>query len=242
MVRPDQSNARNEILSSLSAEDFGRLSPRLQPVDLPFKQTLIVPDEPIRHVYFPDQGVASMLALLEGGGSVEVGMISREGMVGIHVFLGVDTVTQECVVQIPGTGWRMEVAAFREAAVQSRSLSASLHRYTMTFLLQVSQTAACNASHQLDERLARWLLMTHDRTDGDQLPLTHEYLSIMLAVRRSGVTIAASALQKAGIIRYTSGHITILNREALEMSACECYRTVKDQTDFILGNKLRIAA
>jgi CRP-like cAMP-binding protein len=129
----------------------------------------------------------------------------------------------------------MQVAAFREAISQSPSLSASLHRYIMTFLLQVSQTAACNATHQLDERLARWLLMSHDRTDGDQLPLTHEYLSIMLAVRRSGVTIAAGTLQKAGIIRYASGDITILNREALEMSSCECYRTVKDQSDFILG-------
>jgi CRP-like cAMP-binding protein len=156
-------------------------------------------------------------------------------MVGIHVFLGVDTVTQECVVQIPGAGWRMEVAAFREAAFRSRALSAAVHRYTMAFLLQVSQTAACNAMHHIDERLARWLLMTHDRADGDQLPLTHEYLSVMLAVRRSGVTIAASALQKAGIIHYASGHITILNRDALELSACECYRTVKDQSDFILG-------
>jgi CRP-like cAMP-binding protein len=105
----------------------------------------------------------------------------------------------------------------------------------MTFLLQVSQSAACNAVHKIDERLARWLLMTHDRTDGDHLLLTHEYLSIMLAVRRSGVTIAASALQKAGTIRYTNDDITVLNRDALEMSTCECYRTVKDQSDFILG-------
>jgi CRP-like cAMP-binding protein len=238
MTRLDQSSIRNEILSSLPAEDFGLLKPYLQLVDLPLKKTLIVPDEPIRHVYFPDQGVASMLALLEGGGSVEVGMIGRDGMVGIHISLGVDTVNQECVVQIPGAGWRMEVAAFREATSRSRSLSVSVHRYTMAFLLQVSQTAACNAAHQLDERLARWLLMTHDRSDGDQLPLTHEYLSIMLAVRRSGVTTAAGALQKAGIIRYASGHITILNREALEMSSCECYRAVKDRSDFILG-KLR---
>jgi CRP-like cAMP-binding protein len=235
MTSPDQSTIRNEILSSLPVEDFEVLRPYLQSIDLPLKKTLIVPDEPIRHVYFPDHGVASMLALLEGGGSVEVGMIGREGMVGIHVFLGVDTVTQECVVQIPGAGWRMEVAAFREAAVRSRALSAALHRYTMAFLLQVSQTAACNAMHHIDERLARWLLMTHDRADSDQLPLTHEYLSVMLAVRRSGVTIAASALQKAGIIQYASGHITILNRDALELSACECYRTVKNQSDFILG-------
>jgi CRP-like cAMP-binding protein len=108
MTRPDQSTIRNEILSSLPAEDFGLLRPYLQSVDLPLKKTLIVPDEPIRYVYFPDQGVASMLALLEGGGSVEVGMIGRDGMVGIHVLLGVETVTQECVVQIPGAGWRME--------------------------------------------------------------------------------------------------------------------------------------
>jgi CRP-like cAMP-binding protein len=175
-----------------------------------------------------------MLALLEGGGSVEVGMIGREGMIGIHIFLGTDSVTQECVVQIPGDGWRMEVAAFRKAVNQSPSLSAALHHYIMTFLLQVSQSAACNAVHKIDERLARWLLMTHDRTDGDHLLLTHEYLSIMLAVRRSGVTIAASALQKAGTIRYTNGDITVLNRDTLEMSTCECYRTIKDQSDFIL--------
>jgi CRP-like cAMP-binding protein len=235
MVRPDQSDVRNEILSALSTEDFGRLSPHLQPVDLPLKQTLIVPDEPLRHVYFPDQGISSMLALLEGGGSVEVGMIGRDGMVGIHIFLGINSVTQEAVVQIPGAGWRMEVAAFRRAVSQSPSLTASLHRYIMTFLLQISQSAACNAVHKLDERLARWLLMTHDRNDGDHLRLTHEYLSTMLAVRRSGVTIAASALQKAGIIRYASGDITILNRNALEMASCECYRTVKNQSDFIVG-------
>src|SRR4051794_22890985 len=188
MTNPVQSTIRNEILSSLPAEDFGLLRPYLQSIDLPLKKTLIVPDEPVRHVYFPDHGVASMLALLEGGGSVEVGMTGWDGMIGIHVLLGVDTVTQECLVQIPGAGWSMEVAAFREAAVQSRTLSDILHRYTMAFLLQVSQTAACNAAHQLGERLARWLLMTHDRTDGDQLPLTREYLSMMLAVRRSGVT------------------------------------------------------
>jgi len=113
MAHPDQSNVRNEILSALSARDFSRLSSYLQLVDLPLKQTLIVPDEPVRHVYFPDQGICSMLALLEGGGSVEVGMIGREGMIGIHVLLGADSVTQECVVQIPGTGWRMAVAPFR---------------------------------------------------------------------------------------------------------------------------------
>jgi CRP-like cAMP-binding protein len=176
-----------------------------------------------------------MPILLEGGGSIEFGMIGRDGMVGIHVFLGADTVTHESVVPIPGAGWRMDVGAFRKAVSKSPSQSASLHRYVMTFPLQVSQSGACNAVHKLDERLARWLLMTHDRVDGDQHPLTHEYLSIMLAVRRSGVTLAAGALQKAGISKYASGDITILNREALEMSSCECYRTVKDQSDFIIG-------
>jgi CRP-like cAMP-binding protein len=235
MVRPDRSNVRNEILSSLSAQDFNLLSPYLQLIDLPLKQTIIVPDEPLRHVYFPDQGVCSMLALLEGGGSVEIGMIGREGMVGIHILLGTDSVTQECVVQIPGAGWRMAVAPFREAVSQSPSLAACLHRYVMAFLLQISQSAACNAVHKIDERLAHWLLMTHDRTDGDHLLLTHECLSTMLAERRSGVMIAAGVLQKAGIISYVSGDITVLNRDALELSSCECYRTVKGQTDFILG-------
>jgi len=119
MARPDLSNTRNEILSALSPEDIERLSSHLQPVDLPFKQTLIVPDEPIKHVYFPERGVASMLALLEGGGSVEIGMIGRDGMVGIHAFLGAKTVTQECVIQIPGAGWRIEVAAFRRPSARA---------------------------------------------------------------------------------------------------------------------------
>jgi CRP-like cAMP-binding protein len=234
MAQLVQSNVRNRLLSALTPEDFGLLSPHLEATDLPFKHVLIAPDEPIRHVYFPDTGLGSFLALFEGGGSLEVGLIGRDGMIGVPVLLGAETVAQECLMQIPGAGWRMTVGALREATGRSPSLQGLLLRYAMAFLAQVSQTAACNGAHRLDERLARWLLMSHDQCDGDLLPLTQEFLSTMLGVRRAGVTVAAGALQRAGIINYASGDITVLNRPALEVASCECYEIVRRQTKQLL--------
>ena len=234
MSQIEQSAVRNRLLSGLSPTDFGLLRPHLEAVDLPFKQVLIAPDEPIRHVHFPDSGVSSFVALFEGGGSVEVGMTGRDGMVGVPVLLGADAVPLECLMQIPGMGWRVKTTALREALGRSPSLHASLLRYTMAFLAQVSQTAACNGAHRLEERLARWLLMSHDRCDDDHLPLTQEFLSTMLGVRRAGVTVAAGTLQRAGIINYVNGDIAVLNRPALETASCECYRIVKEQTDRLL--------
>jgi cAMP-binding proteins - catabolite gene activator and regulatory subunit of cAMP-dependent protein kinases len=234
MAQIEQSTVRNRLLSALTPEDFGLLSPHLEAVDLPFKQVLIAPDEPITHVHFPDSGLGSMLALFEGGGSLEVGMIGQDGMVGVPVILGAETVTQECLMQVPGTGWRMAAAALRKATSQSPSLHAALLRYVMAFLAQVSQTAACNGAHRIDERLARWLLMAHDRCHDDRIPLTQEFLSTMLGVRRAGVTVAASTLQRAGIINYVSGDITVLNRPALEVASCECYGIVMEQVKRLL--------
>ncbi|QCO16816.1 Crp/Fnr family transcriptional regulator (plasmid) [Azospirillum brasilense] len=235
MAQAVQSTIRNRLLATLSPEDFELLSPHLEAVELPFKQVLIVPYEPIRHVHFPDTGLSSFVALFEGGGSLEVGMIGRDGLIGMPILLGADTVAQECLMQIPGNGWRMEAEALRQAAARSPSLQTVLLRCVMAFLAQVSQTAACNGAHRLDERLARWLLMSHDRCEGDRLPLTQEFLSTMLGVRRAGVTVAAGALQRAGIINYISGDITVLNRSALEIASCECYGIVREQTKGLLA-------
>lgn len=234
MAQIERSAVRNRMLSALAPEEFGLLAPHLEPVELPFKTVLIVPDEPITHVHFPESGLTSFLALFEGGGSLEVGMVGRDGVVGIPILLGADAVSQECLMQIPGHGWRIKTDALRAAIRQSPALHASLLRGAMAFLAQVSQTAACNGAHRLEERLARWLLMSHDRCDGDRLPLTQEFLSTMLGVRRAGVTVAAGTLQRAGIIRYESGDITILNRPALEVASCECYAVVREQTKRLL--------
>lgn len=234
MAQPAQSAVRNRLLSALSPEDFGLLGPHLDAVDLPFKQVLIAPDEPIEHVYFPDSGLGSFLALFEGGGSLEVGMMGWDGMIGVPVLLGTDAVSQECLMQMPGKGWRIGTSAFRDATDRSATLRKSLLRYVAAFFAQVAQTAACNGAHRIDERLARWLLMAHDRCDGDRLPLTQEFLSTMLGVRRAGVTVAAGTLQRAGIINYVSGDITILNRPALEVASCECYGIVKRQFQGLL--------
>ena len=231
MAGPLQSDIRNRLLAALSPEDFERVGRSLEHVELPFRQVLARPGEPIRHVHFPDAGVVSVIASLQGGGRIEVGMIGRDNMVGIPVVLGADTLPYECLVQISGAGWRMDAQALREAMDCRASIRGALLLGAMAFLAQVSQTAACNGAHRLAQRLARWLLMSHDRGDGDDLPLTQDLISTMLGVRRSGVTVAAGAFQKAGLIRYAGGRIEILNRAGLETVACECYGVVRAETD-----------
>lgn len=234
MPQPDP-HIRNHLLAALPASELERLRPHLDPVSLPLKRVLITAGEPIPHAYFPEAGVGSLLAKLEDGGGIEVGMMGREGMVGIPIILRAETTSTECVIQVPGSGWRIRAATLRDAMEQSPSLSLLLLRYVQAFYDQASQTSACNARHDLPERLARWLLMVHDRVDGDKLPLTQEYLSVMLGVRRAGVTVAAHTLQEAGLIRYQRGLITIFDRAALEGAACECYGIVRQQFERMLG-------
>jgi CRP-like cAMP-binding protein len=234
MPQPDP-HIRNHLLAALPASELERLRPHLDPVSLPLKKVLITAGEPIPHAYFPEAGVGSLIAKLEDGSGIEVGMMGREGMAGIPIILRAETTSTECVIQVPGSGWRIRAATLRDAMEQSPSLSLLLLRYVQAFHDQTSQTSACNARHDLPERLARWLLMVHDRVDGDELPLTQEFLSTMLGVRRAGVTVAAHTLQEAGLIRYQRGLITILDRAALEAAACECYAIMRQQFEQMLG-------
>jgi CRP-like cAMP-binding protein len=236
MPQPNLPHSRNRLLAALPASELERLRPHLDPIDLPLKKVLITAGEPVLHAYFPASGLGSLIARLEDGSGVEVGMMGRDGMVGTAVVLHAETTTTDCIIQVAGSGWRIRAAALREAMGHSPALNLLLLRYVQAFHNQTTQTSACNARHNLPERLARWLLMTQDRVDGDELPLTQEFLSIMLAVRRSGVTVAAHTLQEAGLIRYRRSLITVLDRPGLEGAACACYAIMRQQFERMLGS------
>jgi CRP-like cAMP-binding protein len=226
---------RNRLLAALPRYDFARLWPRLEAVELPLHHVLHAPGKPIEAVYFPETGCVSMLAHMEDGDAAEVGMIGPEGMVGLPVLLGADHDDIEAMVQLPGTALRMDTQAFREELDYMPTLRTLLLRYALVHHGQVARTAACNGRHHTDQRLARWLLMAHDRANGDDLQITHEFLSIMLGVRRAGVTVAAGQFQKAGFIRCERGHIAVTDRPGLESVACECYGIVRRAQDQLLG-------
>ena len=226
---------RNRLLTALPPEDLARLWPGLEPVELELRQVLMVPDEPIAAVYFPETGWASMLALLVDGRSAEVGLVGSEGMVGLPLLLGSDRSHVESMVQAAGTSLRMEAGAFRQAVEDIPALRTLLLRYTLAFQQQVTQTAACNGHHALDQRLARWLLMAHDRAEGDEFPMTQEFMALMLCVHRPAVTVAARLFQQAGLIRYGQGRLRVTDREGLEAAACECYGAVRRQFEALLG-------
>ncbi len=209
----------------------------MEPVQLEFMQVLYEPGQRMDHVYFPNSGVLSYLAVLEDGSSAEVATVGDEGMVGIRALLGVDAIATaaKVIVQVPGAALRLASTHLNAAASRRDSvLVRILHRYLHAFLSQATQSVACNTLHPLGKRLARWLLMTHDRVHADQFPLTHELLALMLGVRRASVTEVARRLQTAGLIRYIHGKMTILDRIGLEAAACECYRIVKKEYDDLL--------
>ena len=211
-----QSTIRNHILSRLSAADFALFAPHLEAVDLPVPRQLERGNKAIVHVYFPASGFASVIANGQSGRSIEVGLIGREGMTGIPIILGTDRSPNETFVQLSGGGWRLAVADLRRATEQSPTLFRSLLLYAHAFLAQVTQTALSNGRSKLDERLARWLLMAHDRADSDEIKLTHEFLARMLGVRRPGVTIALNLLERQGLIRVHRGVIWLIDRKGLE--------------------------
>ncbi len=192
---------------------------------------LYEPGQTISHVYFPGDSLVSLLTLADGHLALEVGLIGREGMVGISLVLGHDASPVRALVQGSGTALRMPAARFRKFFRHSPPLQQELYRYTYTLMAQISQTAACNRFHVVEMRLARWLLMTHDRVKSDQFHMTHEFLGHMLGVRRVGVTRAAQTLQNRKLIRYSRGNITVLDRNGLEAAACHCYEIVRDMHD-----------
>ena len=235
MSRIEQSAVRNRLLAALPPDDFVALAPALQPVELPFKQVLYEPGQPIQAVHFPQGGMVSMLAPLEDGHLQEVGIIGREGLVGLPVVLGADRTSIEALVQMQGSALRIGAAELQAAFERGTALRSLLLRYAQAFHAQVAQTAACNGRHAIDRRLARWLLVMHDRAEDDEFVMTYEFASLMLGTGRPGVSVAAAVLQKAGAIGYTHGRMAVLDRAGLEAASCECYGTVREQFEYLLG-------
>ncbi len=221
----------NSLLAAVPRTAYRRLLAGLEPVALKFGEILYEPGETIRHVYFPGASLVSLLTLADGHLALEVGLIGREGMVGIPLILGHGVSQVRALVQGEGTALRMASAPFLKEFRRSPPLQRELYRYTHALMAQISQTAACNRFHVVEQRLARWLLMTHDRVKSDHFRMTHLFLGHMLGVRRVGVTRAAQALQRRGLIRYSRGNIEILDRKGLEAATCECYAVVKDMHD-----------
>lgn len=203
-----------------------------------FPMALVVhePGDFMNYVYFPNNGVLSMLTVLEDGTVVEIATVGNEGMADLSVFLGLRHANSRLLVQIPGDTLRMTREVFLDMLSQCDGLREALGHYMVSMFTLVSQSAACNRLHAIEERAARWLLMTHDRVDSDSFPITHDFLASMLGTRRPSVTVAAGMLQKAGFIRYSRGRMTVLDREGLEASACECYRIVREQFDTMPGS------
>lgn len=223
MPAPQQSDVRNHVLAGLSPEDYGWLHPRLEPVNLPLRTYLIEPNKPIEHIYFLEQGIASVVALTPQQRRIEVGLIGREGLSGTPVLLGTDRTPHECFIQTSGDALRIAAGEIWAAVKERPALHLRLLRFVQAFTVQVAQTALSNGSYTLEERLARWLLMCHDRVDGDVLTTTHEFLSIMLGVRRPGVTEALHILEGARVIKAERGSVTVLDRAKLEAVAGESY-------------------
>ena len=218
---------KNELLAALPRGAYLRLLPHLESVSLPLGTSLYNSGESIEHVYFPEDALISLVTHMRDGATVEVGLIGRDGMVGIPVLLGDDIAFEAAVVQIAGSALRLPSVAFKEALKRGRNpLLTRLLLYTRVLMKQVAQTAACNGRHTAEKRLARWLLMCHDRAESDELALTQDFISDMLGLRRAGVSSAAIGLQQEGFISYSRGRITILRRAGLEAFACECYAAV----------------
>jgi CRP-like cAMP-binding protein len=235
MVSIERASLRNRLLAALPDEIFVRLREHLHRVDMPLRAVLNKPNEPITSVLFPEIGYGSVLAVLEDGDATEVGMIGSEGMVGLPLLFGTDRAPTETIVQGPGFCHRLDADVFRRALEAYPVLRTLLLRYAMAFNVQIAMTAACNGRHHVEQRLARWLLMAHDRSEGDEFPMTHEFLSLMLGVRRAGVTVAAGMLQKAGYIKYEQGFICVADRPGLEAAACECHGVVRREFQRLLG-------
>ena len=235
MAPIQQTAVRNGLLAALPPDAFARLAPALRPVRLDVKQVLHAPERPIAAAYFPESGMVSLLTRLEDGAAQEVGLIGREGVVGLAVVLGAESVGTEALVQANGAALRVDADELRAAFDRGAALRARLLRYAQALHTQVAQTAACNGRHAVDERLARWLLMAHDRADGDEFPMTQEFMAMMLGVRRAGVSVAIGVLQKAGAISHAYGRVTVLDRPGLEAASCECYGAVRRQVERLLG-------
>jgi len=227
----------NRLLGLLPRADYARLRPHLQPVPLAYRQSLYRANRPIGFVYFIETGVGSLVNTMANGDAAEVGTIGNEGLVGLPLVLGDDRAPTSVYVQVPGAGLRMTASLFSRELARSPSMGTVMLRYAQAVFNQVAQSAACNQFHNIQQRCCRWLLMTHDRMPADEFLLTQEFLAMMLGVQRTGVTAAAGALQRAGLIRYRRGNVTIIDRRGLLDRACECYGISKKEFDRLLGDR-----
>ncbi len=226
---------RNRLLLALSVQDFSRVEPQLEPVSLPAGTRLVEPNTPIEHVYFLEEGIASVVATTLQGRRIEVGIIGREGLTGIPVLLDTDRTPHECFIQTPGEGLRIRADDLRRAMAGSASLHHYLLRFVQAFMIQMGQTALSNGSHVIEQRLARGLLMCHDRVDGDALFTTHEFLSLMLGVRRAGVTQTLKTLEDRGLISARRGQIIVEDRARLEDAAGGSYGVPEAEYARLIG-------
>jgi CRP-like cAMP-binding protein len=229
--------ARNRILAALPAAERERVYPLLELVQMPLGKVLYESGSRLDHVYFPASAIVSLLYVMADGASAEIAVVGNDGMVGVALFMGGETTPSRAVVQSAGVAYRLAGKALKEEFRRGGSMQNLLLRYTQALLTQMAQTAVCNRHHSVDQQLCRWLLLSLDRLASNELKMTQELISNMLGVRREGVTEAAGKLQAAGIIRYSRGHIAVLDRPALEAQACECYAVVRRECDRLMSGE-----
>lgn len=225
---------KNRLLAALPREEYERILPHLSHVTFDLGEVVYESGAQMEHIYFPTDAIVSLLYLMENGASAEMGMAGKEGLVGVALFMGGNTMPNRAVIQSAGSAVRMRAQVMREEFALGGTFQRLLLRYTQALLTQMSQTAVCNRLHAIEQQLCRWLLLSHDRLDSDELVMTQELIASLLGVRREGVTAAAGRLQEQGLISYVRGRIQILDRRGLEASACECYKVVKDEYDRLL--------
>ena len=236
-MRPELENVPfgNRLLDAMPSIARDRFRPHLETVSLDANQRIHEPGEEVEHAIFPTRGLISLVAMMRDGASVEVGMIGREGMYGVSGILGDDHPTQRAMVQLPGAAFRMPSILLKRAVRSDAALQGLLLRYAQLTLSTAAQSAACNRLHLLEQRCARWILSAHDRAGEDTFAMTHEFLAMMLGVRRPGVTVAAQGLQAGGLITYNHGTMTVVDRAGLEAASCECYGQVQAEFHRLLG-------
>jgi len=225
----------NRLLAALPIGEIKVLARHLEKVDLKLRQQIYHRNQPVRDVWFMERGVASLVKDMEDGNVVEIATVGPEGMLGLPLFLGEPEASNHTFIQVPGAALRMDGAAFLKALKRTPGLSQLLRRYTLALLNQIAQSSACNRSHSVDQRCARWLLMTHDRVHETSFFLTQEFLAQMLGVRRQTVSVAAGMLMRQGLIDYSRGSVTVRNRRGLEKASCECYEAIARQYDLLVG-------
>jgi len=228
------SPAENHLLAALAPEERERIFPHLQLVDMPLGKVLYESGDILGHVYFPADCIVSLLYVLADGASAELAVVGNEGLVGIALFMGGETTPNRALVQSTGHAFRLSGQRIKDEFHRHETLQVLFLRYTQALITQMAQTAVCNRHHSVDQQLCRWLLLSLDRLSSNELTMTHELIADMLGVRREGVTEAAGKLQRLGVIRYSRGHIAVLDRPRLEQLSCECYAVVKRETDRLL--------